>query len=100
MDIEQFEATDIQFKNRIIIIRFLTSNHGFPFLRINLPNILLLKDNELINISKSRQNIFIFSIKLIGIKKTLYFLLEAVLSRFKKKLLEFYFSNKLFFNYF
>jgi hypothetical protein len=93
MDIEQFNGITEQFSSKINIIRFNTSNHGFPFLRINIPNILALPEIELKKISNRTYNLFKFSINLIGFGATFRFVFEALIGRAKKKIIEYYFSK-------
>ena len=47
IDVEQFNGIKIEVQNKLKIIRFQTSNHGFPFLRINLKNVLAFSKDEL-----------------------------------------------------
>ncbi|MBP6054923.1 MAG: hypothetical protein KA527_04725 [Cytophagaceae bacterium] len=93
IDLAQFESVNRDTKKKLRIIRFKTSNHGFPFLRINVKHILSLSTDELDKLVGEFFHPFAFSVKLIGLISTLKFLLMALGGRFKKKLLEFKFSK-------
>lgn len=88
MDIEQYQAISLEAQKKIKIIRFRTSNHGFPFLRINLPYILAFGTNELAQFVSKTYNPIIFSIRLIGVQPTVTFVIKALTDRYKKKRLE------------
>lgn len=88
IDIEQYEAISFEAKKKINIIRFRTSNHGFPFLRINLPYILTFDSNELEKFVNKTYHPIIFSLRLIGIKPTATFVIKALRDRYIKKSLE------------
>jgi hypothetical protein len=88
MDVEQFQSTSTQAKNNIKIIRFKTSNHGFPFLRINLPYILAFDKNSLDNLVNKIFSLIPFSIRLIGFIPTIQFVIKALVARLEKKRIE------------
>lgn len=88
MDLNQYKAITEDAKSKLKIIRFKTSNHGFPFLRINLSNILTFERSDLERfINKTFQPI-LFSIRLIGPAATFRFVIKALIDRFEKKRLE------------
>jgi hypothetical protein len=88
MDVEQYQAVNERTRKNLKIIRLQTSNHGFPFLRINLPNVLAFTPNDLGKyVNKTFHPIF-FSVRLIGMLPTVTFLLKALKDRYQKKQLE------------
>jgi hypothetical protein len=52
-------------------ISFVTSNHGVPFLKSNLPVVLNLKIEELKKLSGKTIHPLIFSLKMVGLAKTI-----------------------------
>lgn len=88
MDVVQYQSISPQVKKHIKIIRFKTSNHGFPFLRINLPYILSFDKNSLDALVNKTFNLIRFSIRLIGIIATIQFVIKAIVDRFQKKRIE------------
>ncbi len=96
MDIDQYNGISSKAKNAINLIRFKTTNHGFPVLRVNLPYILSFDKNQLDEMVNKTYHPIVFSIRLIGISKTIQFVMKALLNWFNKKRLENHFSeNKL-----
>lgn len=87
-DVEQFSSISSLAKDTIKIIRFKTSNHGFPFLRINLPYILAFEKKSLDDLVHKTFSLIPFSIRLIGFTATIQFVFKAVVDRFKKKRIE------------
>jgi hypothetical protein len=85
MDIVHYENISTIAKNRIKIIRFKTSNHGFPFLRINLPYIFAFDKNSLDSLVDKTFNPIHFSIRLIGLTATIKFVIKAIVDLLKKK---------------
>lgn len=85
MDVLQYESISAQAKRNLNVIRFKTSNHGFPFLRINLPYIFAFDKNNLDALLGKNLNLIFFSIRLIGITATVEFILKAVIERYRKK---------------
>lgn len=67
-DIEQYEH--IKSLN-INTISFITSNHGIPFLKTNLPKLLNMPVQNLNSFIGKTVHPVIFSLKLVGIRKTL-----------------------------
>ena len=88
MDIEQFDGISKVAQDFLKIIRFKTFNHGFPFLRINLPYVLAFTPKELANYINKSFHPFFFSIRLIGLLPTVFYLIKAIQDRFLKKKLE------------
>ncbi len=88
MDIEQYEAISLVAQKTLKIIRLQTSNHGFPFLRINLPNVLAFSPREINQYVNKTFHPITFSIQLIGLIPTISFVLKALKDRYKKKRLE------------
>ena len=88
-DIDQYNSISPEAKANLNTIRFQTSNHGFPFLRINIHNVLSFEKDELINMKNKIFHPFLFSIHLVGIFETIQFIFKAIFLRFKKKLIEF-----------
>jgi hypothetical protein len=88
MDLDQLDGINKEAQNKLKIIRFRTSNHGFPFLRINLKNVLSFSSSKLYQYSNKTIHPIIFSFQLIGIIPTLSFVLKALKERYQKKLLE------------
>lgn len=88
MDLDQYTAITENAKKKLKIIRFKTSNHGFPFLRINLPNILTFEKNDLEFFVNKTFHPILFSVRLIGIFATFRFVLKALIDRYRKKQLE------------
>ena len=62
--------------------------HGFPFLRINLPYILAFDKNSLDALVNKTFNLIRFSIRLIGFRVTVQFVVKAIVERFQKKRVE------------
>lgn len=94
MDLDQYTAITENAKKKLKIIRFKTSNHGFPFLRINLPNIMTFEKNDLEFFVNKTFHPILFSVRLIGIFATFRFVLKALIDRYKKKQLEASLKNK------
>jgi hypothetical protein len=88
MDLDQYEAISKAAQNNLKIIRLQTSNHGFPFLRINLPYVLAFSSKELAYYINKTFHPILFSIRLIGIIPTFSFVLKALKDRYLKKRLE------------
>ncbi len=88
MDLEQYDALSRQAKQSLKIIRFKTANHGFPFLRINLPHVLKFNEKDLNLLVNKTFHPIAFSIDLIGVTATLKFMIKALVNRYKKKKLE------------
>lgn len=85
MDLEQLNAISDISQNYLKVIRFKTSNHGFPFLRINLKNVLQFSSNELNQYVNKTIHPLLFSINLISLFPTLFFLTKSLIDRYQKK---------------
>ncbi|KHJ38169.1 hypothetical protein PBAC_17100 [Pedobacter glucosidilyticus] len=88
IDLEQYNAITPSAKEKLKIIRFKTSNHGFPFLRINIPYILSFKKANLDLLANKTYHPIFFSVRLIGVLPTISFVFKALFNRYKKKRLE------------
>jgi len=88
MDIEQYDGISIEAQKNLKIIRLQTSNHGFPFLRINLSQVLMFTPIELDQYVNKTFHPILFSSRLIGVIPTISFVLKALSDRYKKKRLE------------
>lgn len=95
MDVDQYEAISKEAQNNLKIIRLQTSNHGFPFLRINLPYVLAFTPKEIAQYVNKNFHPILFSIRLIGIIPTFSFVLKALKDRYQKKRLEASLKTKL-----
>jgi hypothetical protein len=93
IDFEQYEAISLEAQKNIKVFRFWTSNHGFPFLRINLPQVLAFRPEELNQLKDKIWHPIFFSVRLIGLIPTISFVFTAFINRFKKKRLEVRFKN-------
>jgi hypothetical protein len=87
-DVNQFDSLKKENQSNLKIIRFKTSNHGIPFLRINLKNVLTFTASELDSYVNTKVHPLVFSINLIGLISTFNFTLKAVKNKLKKKTLE------------
>lgn len=94
MDTVQYQSISSLAKKHIKIIRFKTSNHGFPFLRINLPYILAFDKKSLDALVNKTFHLIGFSIQLIGLSATIKFLIRAIVGRYQKKRIEASLKNK------
>jgi hypothetical protein len=93
IDVEQFNGITLEAQKKLKTIRFKTSNHGFPFLRFNLLKVLQFSNIKLNQyVDKIIHPIF-FSIQLIGLFPTIFYLFKTLITRLKKKKLE-YILNK------
>jgi hypothetical protein len=88
IDTEQYNNISPKAQEQLSIIRFKTSNHGFPFLRVNLPYVLAFDKIKLNSFVDKTYHPLRFSINLIGVKSTLQFVFKAVWDRYNKKRLE------------
>ena len=88
MDVNQYQSISSVAQKQLKIIRFKTSNHGFPFLRINLPYILAFDKNSLDALANKTFNLVLFSARLIGFRATMQFVLKAIVDRLQKKRIE------------
>lgn len=84
MDIRQFDTC--RRKDWITKIEFNTKNHGFPFLRHNLSQVLSLSDAELKSMSNTLNHPFIYSVKIDGFYNAIRLTVQAIVKRIKKKM--------------
>lgn len=94
MDLEQLNGLNEESRNKLKIIRFKSSNHGFPFLRINLKNVLAFSSDEINQLVNHTFHPLTFSFRLIGLIPTVNFVIKALKNRFQKKCQESNFKNK------
>jgi hypothetical protein len=87
-DVNQFDSLRKEKQSNLKIIRFITSNHGIPFLRINLKNILTFTASELDNYVNTKVHPLVFSVNLIGLISTFIFTIKALKNKLKKKTIE------------
>ncbi len=93
IDKEQFESLSLNTKQNIKLIRFLTSNHGFPFLKFNLSRIQNFNKIELDKLVNNTYHPITFSITLNGFLPTFIFINKLIFNRYKKKIREAYFKR-------
>ena len=94
IDFSQYISISEDAKKNLKIIRFKTSNHGFPFLRINLKKLLLFTDDDLEKLVNKTFHPILFSFQLIGVTSTSLFVLKSLKDRFMKKRREYIMKNK------
>ena len=94
VDVNQYFSLPENATRKLKSIFFLTSNHGFPFLRINLPYILSFDKKRLDSLVNQKFSLIPFSISLIGFLPTFKFIFKALFDRYKKKKLEKRFTKK------
>ncbi len=82
-DIEQ--NIHIGDKDNIYKIGFNTSHHGIPFLKIALPRVINLSKDKLIGFSKKNHNPFVFTIRMVGLIKTLNGFIRQIYLAYKKR---------------
>lgn len=82
-DIEQ--NSHIGEKENLYKISFSTSHHGIPFLKVALSKVINLNKKELISFSKINHNPFVFTIKMVGLIKTLNGFISQVYKAYKKR---------------
>jgi len=85
IDLEQLYGITKHAQKNLRTIRFLTANHGFPFLRQNLKNVFLFSSKELSYYFNKTLHPLLFSFNLIGVFPTFYFFFKALKDRYKKK---------------
>ncbi len=88
MDLDQYDSIKLDKKNHVNLIQFKTSNHGFPFLRINLPYILKFNELELNKLVNKKFNLIVFSTNIIGLYSTMKFVINILIDKYKKNRLE------------
>lgn len=70
------------------IVPFKSKHHGIPFLKIALPSVLNLNECDLNSFVNVPQNPFVFSVKIVGLLKTISGCLSQSLYVLKKKYLQ------------
>lgn len=88
IDVDQYQSISPLAQKQLKIIRFKTANHGFPFLRINLPFLLAFDKISLEALTNKTFNLVLFSSQLVGFRATMIFVIKALVDRFKKKRME------------
>lgn len=86
-DIEQYRilfSSHFQLSN-LYCLKFYTSHHGIPFLKVALPRVLNLEDNELKMFVAKINNPFLFSIRMVGIFRTICGLVKQVYCSYQKR---------------
>lgn len=74
-------------KKDIFRIKFSTSHHGIPFLKVALNKVLNLESDVLIKLSGNHNhNPILFTIKMVGIKKTIKGLYKQILGSYAKRM--------------
>lgn len=66
-------------------IPFSSKHHGIPFLKVALPVVLNMEDDELAKFIDSVQNPILFTIKMVGIKKTVSGFVKQAYLAYKKR---------------
>lgn len=83
-DMEQNDHINKKIPN-LYTIAFRTKHHGIPFLKVAIPSVLNLNTDQLIQISYKRQNPIIFTIKMVGIKKTIIGFYKQIIISYNKR---------------
>ena len=84
IDVLQYESLSSNAKNKLKTIFFLTSHHGIPFLKVNIPYIFEFDEIKLDKLVDKKLNLILFSFNIIGIFPTLTFILNTLISKYKK----------------
>jgi hypothetical protein len=79
-DMEQYNH--IKSLVKIHKISFSTTHHGIPFLKVNLPIILNLDKTKLTHLAKTSHNTWLFSFRIVGIRKTLFGLISQIYKKY------------------
>ncbi|WP_304323147.1 hypothetical protein [Phocaeicola plebeius] len=69
----------------IIPIIFNSNHHGIPFLKIAIPTVINLNITQLEKISSKKQNPILFTIRMVGIRKTILGLYKQIIAAYKKR---------------
>lgn len=69
----------------IIPITFKSNHHGIPFLKIAIPTVINLNTTQLEKISNKKQNPILFTIRMVGIRKTVMGLYKQIIAVYKKR---------------
>lgn len=68
-------------------IQFYTSHHGIPFLKANLPYVLNCSSNQLIKLSRTVHYPILFSLKTIGVYRTITNIISSIHIKIKKTII-------------
>jgi hypothetical protein len=66
------------------VISVNTSIHGIPLLKNNLTSLFLLKEADLLKLTKTKLNPILFSFKIVGVVKTIGFLFQLLPNAFRR----------------
>jgi hypothetical protein len=80
-DINQFNKVK-DLKMNVISVN--TSIHGIPLLKNNLTSLFLLKEADLLKLTKTKLNPILFSFKIVGVVKTIGFLFQLLPNAFRR----------------
>lgn len=83
-DVEQNNHINQNVPN-LYTIAFRTKHHGIPFLKVALPKVLNLKIKQLETLSKKNHSPIVFTIQMVGIRKTLSGLFKQVTQAYDKR---------------
>lgn len=72
-------------KNNIYKLSFNTSHHGIPFLKIALPDVLNMSIRELKILSNTKHSPLLFTIKRVGLYKTILGFLKQLYLKYRKR---------------
>jgi len=82
-DQEQFKGC--KRREELTRIQFITSNHGFPFLRHDLQYVLSLDEKGLYEMASKTRHPILFSLHNHGVIKGIYLVIDSVITRIRKK---------------
>lgn len=83
-DMEQNNHINKNISN-LYTIAFRTKHHGIPFLKVAIPSVLNLNTDQLVKTSHKRQNPIIFTIKMVGIRKTCLGIFKQIKQSYYKR---------------
>lgn len=72
-------------KKNLYRIKFKTSHHGIPFLKVALKKVINLDVNNLIEYSAYNHNPILFTIKMVGVKQTIKGICQQIKSSYAKR---------------
>lgn len=79
------EKERIEDSTNINVIKFKTNHHGIPFLKVALKIVINLEDKELRKYTGKMNHPFVFTIKMVGVLKTISGFLSQVYQAYKKR---------------
>lgn len=82
-DIEQ--SSHIGSTNNLYKICFKTSHHGIPFLKVALFKVINLTNDELKQLTRKNHSPILFTLKMVGIRKTLYGFYRQIKQAYNKR---------------